>query len=35
MGSGTKPFGQPFAEKLLMTPEKAAWARDLVERLGA
>jgi len=26
---------QPFAEKLLMTPEKAAWARDLVERLGA
>lgn len=31
----TKPFGQPFAEKLLMTPEKAAWARDLVERLGA
>jgi len=30
----TRPFGQPFAEKLLMSPEKMAWARALVERLG-
>jgi len=30
----TCPFGQPFAEKLLMSPEKMAWARALVERLG-
>ncbi len=30
----TKPFGQPFAEKLRMTPEKMAWARELVDRLG-
>lgn len=30
----TKPFGQPFAEKLRMTPEKLAWARALVDRLG-
>jgi UbiD family decarboxylase len=29
-----RPFGQPFAEKLLMSPEKMAWARALVERLG-
>jgi UbiD family decarboxylase len=29
----TRPFGQPFAEKLLMSPEKMAWARALVERL--
>ncbi len=31
----TRPFGQPFAEKLVMSPEKMAWARALVERLGA
>jgi UbiD family decarboxylase len=30
----TKPFGEPFAEKLVMAPEKMAWARALVERLG-
>lgn len=30
----TRPFGQPFAEKLLMSPEKQAWARELVDRLG-
>ena len=29
----TRPFGQPFAEKLVMAPEKMAWARALVERL--
>jgi len=29
----TRPFGQPFAEKLVMSPEKMAWARALVERL--
>jgi UbiD family decarboxylase len=29
----TRPFGQPFAEKLVMPPEKMAWARALVERL--
>lgn len=31
----TRPFGQPFAEKLVMSPEKMAWARALVERLTA
>jgi len=30
----TRPFGQPFAEKLVMPAEKMAWARALVERLG-
>jgi len=30
----TRPFGQPFAEKLGMTPEKMAWARGLVDRLS-
>jgi UbiD family decarboxylase len=30
----TRPFGQPFAEKLVMTPEKLAWARGLVDRLA-
>ncbi|MBI4629261.1 MAG: UbiD family decarboxylase [Candidatus Rokubacteria bacterium] len=30
----TRPFGQPFAEKLVMPPEKMAWARALVDRLG-
>jgi UbiD family decarboxylase len=29
----TRPFGQPFAEKLRMSPEKLAWARTLVDRL--
>jgi UbiD family decarboxylase len=29
----TRPFGQPFAEKLLMAPGKMAWARELVNRL--
>ena len=31
----TRPFGEPFGEKLLMSPEKMAWARALVDRLGA
>ncbi len=30
----TRPFGEPFAEKLRMPPERLAWARALVERLG-
>jgi UbiD family decarboxylase len=30
----TRPFGQPFAEKLVMSPEKMAWARSLVDRLS-
>ena len=30
----TRPFGEPFAEKLVMSAEKMAWARALVERLG-
>ncbi|MGH7353571.1 MAG: UbiD family decarboxylase [Candidatus Rokuibacteriota bacterium] len=30
----TRPFGEPFAEKLVMAPERMAWARALVERLG-
>jgi UbiD family decarboxylase len=30
----TRPFGQPFADKLVMAPEKMAWARALVDRLG-
>jgi UbiD family decarboxylase len=30
----TRPFGQPFAEKLVMSAEKMAWARALVDRLG-
>jgi UbiD family decarboxylase len=29
----TRPFGQPFADKLVMDPERMAWARALVERL--
>ena len=29
----TRPLGQPFAEKLVMSPEKMAWARTLVDRL--
>jgi 3-polyprenyl-4-hydroxybenzoate decarboxylase len=31
----TRPFGQPFGEKLVMSPEKTAWARSLVDRLGS
>jgi UbiD family decarboxylase len=31
----TKPFGQPFADRLVMSPERVAWARALVDRLGA
>jgi len=30
----TRPFGEPFAEKLVMSPARMAWARALVERLG-
>jgi UbiD family decarboxylase len=30
----TRPFGQPFADKLVMPPKKMAWARALVDRLG-
>ena len=30
----TRPFGQPFAEKLVMSAEKMAWARSLVDRLS-
>jgi len=30
----TRPFGEPFADKLVMAPERMAWARALVERLG-
>jgi UbiD family decarboxylase len=30
----TRPFGQPFADKLVMPAERMAWARDLVDRLG-
>src|SRR5215813_3206259 len=30
----TRPFGQPFGEKLVMDPAKLAWARALVDRLG-
>jgi UbiD family decarboxylase len=30
----TRPFGQPFAEKLVMPPAKMAWARSLVDRLS-
>jgi len=31
----TRPFGQPFGEKLRMAPDKMAWARELVDRLDA
>jgi 2,5-furandicarboxylate decarboxylase 1 len=31
----TRPFGQPFADKLVMAPERMAWARALVDRLSA
>ena len=30
----TRPFGEPFAEKLVMPSAKMEWARALVERLG-
>ena len=30
----TRPFGEPFAPKLVMDPPKMAWARALVDRLG-
>jgi 2,5-furandicarboxylate decarboxylase 1 len=30
----TRPFGEEFGEKLLMSPEKEAWAREFVNRLG-
>ncbi|HXH83644.1 MAG TPA: UbiD family decarboxylase [Candidatus Tectomicrobia bacterium] len=30
----TRPFGQPFADKLVMDPARMAWARALVDRLG-
>jgi len=29
----TRPFGEPFGEKLIMTEERMAWARALVDRL--
>ena len=30
----TRPFGEPFAEKLVMDQARMAWARALVDRLG-
>ena len=30
----TRPFGQSFAEKLVMSSEKMTWARELVDRLA-
>ena len=30
----TRPFGAPFAEKLVMAPDRMAWARALVDRRG-
>jgi UbiD family decarboxylase len=30
----TRPFGEPFADKLVMDPARLAWARALVDRLG-
>jgi UbiD family decarboxylase len=30
----TRPFGEPFAEKLVMPPAKMTWARELVDRLS-
>jgi hypothetical protein len=32
--STPRPFGEPFAEKLVRDPAKMAWARALVDRLG-
>jgi UbiD family decarboxylase len=31
----TRPFGREFPEKLVMSPERMAWARALVDRLAA
>jgi UbiD family decarboxylase len=30
----TRPFGEPFADKLVMSPDRMSWARALVDRLG-
>ena len=30
----TRPFGEPFADKLVMDPARMSWARDLVDHLG-
>jgi UbiD family decarboxylase len=30
----TRPFGEPFGEKLVMSAQRMAWARALVDRLG-
>ncbi len=30
----TRPFGEPFADKLVKDPARMAWARALVDRLG-
>jgi 3-polyprenyl-4-hydroxybenzoate decarboxylase len=30
----TRPFAEPFADKLVMDPARMAWARELVDRLG-
>src|SRR5438552_10874683 len=30
----TRPFGEPFGEKLVMSPQRMAWARALIDRLG-
>jgi UbiD family decarboxylase len=30
----TRPYGEPFADKLVMDPARMAWARDLVDKLG-
>jgi UbiD family decarboxylase len=31
----TRPFGQPFGEKLVMAPDRMAWARALVDKLSS
>ena len=31
----TRPFGREFADTLVMVPDRMAWARALVDRLGA
>jgi UbiD family decarboxylase len=31
----TRPFGQPFGDKLVMSAERMAWARALVDRLSS
>jgi 2,5-furandicarboxylate decarboxylase 1 len=30
----TRPYGEPFGEKLVMHPDRMAWAKSLVDRLG-